>query len=100
LAKKAHAGGIAKKLLNVSRIMSWHRKSGKKEALFQDAQDWILEKNNEWPFSFENICEALQLNPDYTRRGLIVSKEQSARPTPLRPNVGATRQPPDPPAKP
>jgi len=25
--------------------------------LFQEAEDWILEKNTDWPFSFENICE-------------------------------------------
>jgi hypothetical protein len=43
--------------------------------LFQEAEDWILEKNSDWPFSFENICEALQLNPDYIRRGLMVWKE-------------------------
>ena len=47
----------------------------REKKLFQDAQDWILEKNNEWPFSFENICEALQLNPDYIRPGLLVWKE-------------------------
>jgi hypothetical protein len=47
----------------------------REKKLFQDAQDWILEKNTEWPFSFENICEALQLNPDYIRRGLLVWKE-------------------------
>jgi hypothetical protein len=43
--------------------------------LFREAEDWILEKNTEWLFSFENICEALQLNPDYIRRGLLVWKE-------------------------
>jgi hypothetical protein len=43
--------------------------------LFQEAEEWILEKNSDWPFSFENICEALQLNPDYIRRGLLVWKE-------------------------
>jgi hypothetical protein len=43
--------------------------------LFQEAEDWILEKNTDWPFSFENICETLQLNPDYIRQGLLVWKE-------------------------
>jgi hypothetical protein len=43
--------------------------------LFQEAETWILEKNTDWPFSFENICETLQLNPDFIRRGLIVWKE-------------------------
>jgi hypothetical protein len=43
--------------------------------LFQEAEDWILEKNTDWPFSFENICETLQLHPDYIRRGLLLWKE-------------------------
>jgi hypothetical protein len=47
----------------------WERK------LFQEAEDWILAKNTNWLFSFENICETLQLSPDYIRRGLQVWKE-------------------------
>jgi hypothetical protein len=48
---------------------AWEKK------LFQEAQDWILDKNTDWSFSFENICETLKLNPDYIRRGLMVWKE-------------------------
>src|SRR6266436_205405 len=47
--------------------------SGKK--LFQDAEEWFLEKNSDELFSFENICETLQLHPDYIRQGLMVRKE-------------------------
>jgi hypothetical protein len=47
--------------------------SGKK--LFQQAEQWFLEKNNDELFSFENICETLQLDPDYIRQGLMVWKE-------------------------
>jgi hypothetical protein len=43
--------------------------------LFQEVEDWILKKNSDWLYSFENICETLQLNPDYIRRGLQVWKE-------------------------
>jgi len=43
--------------------------------LFQEAEDWILAKNSDWLFSFENICETLQLNPGYIRRGLLVWKQ-------------------------
>jgi hypothetical protein len=38
---------------------------------FQEAEDWILEKNSDWLFSFHSICEALELNPDYLRQGLL-----------------------------
>ena len=47
--------------------------SGKK--LFQQAEEWFLEKDSDELFSFENICETLQLHPDYIRKGLLVWKE-------------------------
>jgi hypothetical protein len=46
---------------------------GKK--LFQQAAEWFLEKNSDELFSFRNICETLQLHPDYIRQGLMVWKE-------------------------
>ena len=46
---------------------------GKK--LFQEAEEWFLEKNSDELFSFENICETLQLHPDYIRQGLLLWKE-------------------------
>ena len=46
---------------------------GKK--LFQEAEEWFLEKDSEEIFSFENICETLQLHPDYIRQGLLRWKE-------------------------
>jgi predicted Ser/Thr protein kinase len=38
---------------------------------FQEAQEWILGKDEDWLFSFDAICEALDLDPDYLRRGLM-----------------------------
>jgi hypothetical protein len=46
---------------------------GKK--LFQEAEEWFLEKDSDQLFSFESICETLQLHPDYIRQGLMVWKE-------------------------
>ena len=46
---------------------------GKK--LFQEAEEWFLEKDSDELFSFENICETLQLHPDYIRQGLLLWKE-------------------------
>ena len=51
--------------------------SGKK--LFQQAEEWFLEKDSDELFSFRNVCETLQLHPDYhTSRlnGLEGSKAQ------------------------
>ena len=46
---------------------------GKK--LFQEAEEWFLERNSDELFSFENICDTLQLHPDYMRQGLLRWKE-------------------------
>ena len=61
--------------------------------LFQEAEDWILERNSDWLFSFENICQALRLNPDYIRRGLLVWKEARRKSHSAKANGGANRQP-------
>lgn len=45
-------------------------------ALFRDTEEWILEKNSDWPFSFENSCLALGLDPGYVRRGLLYWRNQ------------------------
>ena len=39
--------------------------------LFQAAEEWIFETNSPSFFSFENICEHLQLDPEYVRRGFM-----------------------------
>ena len=45
--------------------------------LFRETEEWIGSADSRWPFSFENICETLQLNPGYIRRGLRLWKEAS-----------------------
>jgi hypothetical protein len=47
----------------------------KSQQLFEDAESWILSEDRDWPFSFENICELLDLNPEYLRRGLLTWKD-------------------------
>ena len=51
----------------------------REKKVFQEAEDWIIEKNNDWLFSFDNICEALQLTPDYVRQGLLRWKEAKSQ---------------------
>jgi hypothetical protein len=38
--------------------------------IFQEARKWIVDADRDWIFSFENVCEALGLNPAYVRAGL------------------------------
>lgn len=37
--------------------------------LFNEAKEWIF-STADWPLSFENICAALDIEPEYLRRGL------------------------------
>jgi hypothetical protein len=46
-------------------------KSVKGRRLFQEAEKWVVEVDGDWVFSFENVCETLELNPAYVRRGLL-----------------------------
>jgi len=40
--------------------------------LFGEAEEWILlQGKSNWFFSFDYICETLDLNPDYIRNGLL-----------------------------
>jgi hypothetical protein len=45
-------------------------RDGKGKMLFQDAEDWVQDTNNDWLFSFANVCETLGFDPDYLRQGL------------------------------
>jgi len=39
--------------------------------LFREVEEWFLEKESDQLFSFEYICETLEIHPDYIRQGLI-----------------------------
>jgi hypothetical protein len=39
--------------------------------LFEEAEEWIVEVDGDWVFSFENICEAWGFNPAYVRQDLL-----------------------------
>jgi hypothetical protein len=43
--------------------------------LFDEARDWIVSEDGDWLFSFNNVCEAVGLNPGYVRRRLIQMSE-------------------------
>jgi hypothetical protein len=45
-------------------------RDGHGRQLFGDADAWIACDDRAWYFSFENICETLEINPEYLRRGV------------------------------
>jgi hypothetical protein len=38
---------------------------------------YVMSCDRCWPYSFENLCEAVGLDADYLRRGIQVAQEDS-----------------------
>lgn len=73
------------------------------QRLFNEAKQWFLADETDWPYSFQRICEALDLDADAVREHLVVApafparnRHSEARPSGNRrgnvatPNVGVT----------
>jgi hypothetical protein len=59
-------------------------RSGRRaQRLAQEAEEWMLSDETEWPFSFVNICTVLGLDPAYLRRGLRRWKQRQGKLAPL-----------------
>ena len=43
---------------------------------FHEAERWIMHPGDDWIFSFDNVCELLDLDPQYLRHGLLGGREQ------------------------
>jgi hypothetical protein len=41
---------------------------------FHEVDRWVASEDTDWPFSFENVCSCLQIDPDYVRLGLRALK--------------------------
>jgi PAS domain-containing protein len=53
--------------------------SVKGKKLFNEAEEWILDEDGDWIFSFRNVCELLGFNPSYMRQGLLRWKQERQR---------------------
>jgi hypothetical protein len=51
---------------------------GRNRALFLDAEAWIDDDDRTWMFSFLNLCDVLDLDGEYLRRGLHALKARAA----------------------
>ena len=61
----------------------YRKQAGAQEArnqqLFREAEEWIEDRNRTWLFSFENICDVLDIDSSYVRRGLHAWKDRVRR---------------------
>src|SRR5262245_54788159 len=53
--------------------------------LFGETCEWFDAREDTWIFSFENICHALDLDPEHIREGLTRWRETEARRRPVTP---------------
>ena len=51
---------------------------------FYEVDRWVASDDTDWPFSFENICTCLRIDPDYIRKGLKRLKSDALRGRGLR----------------
>jgi len=60
-----------------------HRSSRSPEGsrLFREAAEWFASDSKEWPFSFESICDVLDIDPDWFREELeyLVNRDRRKR---------------------
>ena len=50
--------------------------TNKGRRLFREADEWICHEDKRWVFSFDNVCDMLDINPEYMRVGLRKWKEK------------------------
>jgi len=42
----------------------------REQACFLEAREWFVSDDRSWLFAFENVCDVLEMEPDYLRSGL------------------------------
>jgi hypothetical protein len=50
-------------------------KSRHGQRVFREAEEWLWSNETTWPFAFENICHALEIEPAFLRGGLARWKQ-------------------------
>jgi len=46
---------------------------------FEETREWFFSSDDDWLFSFENVCGLFGLDPGYIRRGLLQYKQKDLR---------------------
>lgn len=49
------------------------------QLLVEEVESWASGADADWPFSFENICNALDIEPEFLRTGMVRWKESQAK---------------------
>jgi hypothetical protein len=65
-----------------------HAVEPKARQLFRDAEQWITSTDQTWFCSFVNVCDTLDLNPDWVRQGLLKWRDAQLRASRAQPQAG------------
>ena len=69
-----------------------HARDPRGRQMFEESLEWVGSDDRSWLFSFENICDTLEINADYVRRGLREWRERNhtrrPKPLPMAPEGG------------
>ncbi len=52
-------------------------KDKRKQDLSREAEEWLMEENSQWLFSFNEICDLLGFEAEYIRKRLMRWKQES-----------------------
>jgi hypothetical protein len=63
----------------------------REQRLFQEAEEWFLNKDSDYIFSFEYICDTLKLHPDHIRQGLVTWRDAKRKINSLKPDNRRTK---------
>jgi hypothetical protein len=67
----------------INVLQGWHQAgSARKRRAFAEAAQWVNTPGTRYPFSFDSVCDALEIYPDVLRarlRGLTMGLANSAR---------------------
>jgi hypothetical protein len=67
----------------INVLQGWQRVgSARKRRAFAEAAQWVCTRGTNYPFSFDSVCDALEIDPDVLRsrlRGLTMGLVNSAR---------------------
>ena len=54
-----------------------HARDPRGSQMFEEAREWVWSTDRSWLFSFENICDTLEISAEYVRRGLREWREKN-----------------------
>jgi hypothetical protein len=54
-----------------------HARDPRGRQMFDEASEWVSSGDRVWLFSFENICDTLEISAEYVRRGLREWRERN-----------------------